>query len=71
MCGGDDHLAWKHPVSSETCRGGVVYRQRVQLFLLGIPLTHPFFFIEPPCPYRLSLGPIRILFLHVGASMGF
>ena len=21
MCGGDDHLAWKHPVSSETCRG--------------------------------------------------
>ncbi|KAL6334524.1 hypothetical protein AAG906_018016 [Vitis piasezkii] len=21
MCGGDDHLAWKHPVSSEVCRG--------------------------------------------------
>ncbi|RVW28703.1 hypothetical protein CK203_083305 [Vitis vinifera] len=21
MCGGDDHLAWKHPVSSEACRG--------------------------------------------------
>ena len=20
MCGGDDHLAWKRPVSSETCR---------------------------------------------------
>ena len=20
MCGVDDHLAWKHPVSSETCR---------------------------------------------------
>ncbi|WJZ82937.1 hypothetical protein VitviT2T_002658 [Vitis vinifera] len=20
MCGGDDHLAWKHPVSSEACR---------------------------------------------------
>ncbi|RVX09935.1 hypothetical protein CK203_013071 [Vitis vinifera] len=21
MCGGDDHLAWKHPASSEACRG--------------------------------------------------
>ncbi|KAL6323313.1 hypothetical protein AAG906_029320 [Vitis piasezkii] len=21
MCGGDNHLAWKHPVSSEACRG--------------------------------------------------
>ncbi|KAL6316663.1 hypothetical protein AAG906_019574 [Vitis piasezkii] len=21
MCGGDDHLAWKRPVSSEACRG--------------------------------------------------
>ncbi|KAL6340628.1 hypothetical protein AAG906_010536 [Vitis piasezkii] len=21
MCGGDDHLAWKHPVSLEACRG--------------------------------------------------
>ena len=20
ICGDDDHLAWKHPVSSETCR---------------------------------------------------
>ena len=21
MCGGDDHLAWKHPISLEACRG--------------------------------------------------
>ena len=40
MCGGDDHLAWKHLVSLETCRrlctiGGV------QSLLLGTPLKDP------------------------------
>ena len=33
------------------------------------PLTHPFYFIEPPSPCWLSLGLIRISFLHVGASV--
>ena len=31
-------------------------------------LPHPFYLIEPPQPYRF-LYPIRISFLHVGASM--
>ena len=35
------------------------------------PLKFIFFFLKPPWPYRLSLGPIRIPFLHVGASIGF
>ncbi|RVW31076.1 hypothetical protein CK203_093174 [Vitis vinifera] len=40
MCGGDDHLAWKHPVSLETCRGlrtieGLLYS--VVDFLLKLP----------------------------------
>ena len=33
------------------------------------PLTHPVIF-RAPYPYRLSLGPIMIPFLHVGAYVG-
>ena len=34
------------------------------------PLKSTHFFLESPYPYRLSLGPIRIPFLHVGAFVG-
>ncbi|RVX11295.1 hypothetical protein CK203_019608 [Vitis vinifera] len=33
MCGGDDHLAWKRPVSSEACR-------RLSIAARGIPFLH-------------------------------
>ena len=68
MCGGDDHLACKHPLSSEAFKGLHTvgrYNRFYQEFLSPILL-----FLEPPYPYRLCLGPIRIPFLHVGASMG-
>ncbi|RVX21709.1 hypothetical protein CK203_001150 [Vitis vinifera] len=53
MCGGDDHLAWKHPVSLEACRrlrtaGGTIASARD-------PLTHPSYLIEPPQPCSVSL----------------
>ena len=35
------------------------------------PFNLPILFIELPSLYRLSLDPIRILFLHVGVSVGF
>ena len=69
MCGGDEHLAWKHPISLEACKR-LHTVGRVWLLLLGIPLTYSFYFIEPPRPCRLSLVIIRISFLHVGASVG-
>ena len=34
------------------------------------PLKSTHFFLESPYPYRLSLWPIRIPFLHVGAFVG-
>ena len=43
MCGGDDHLAWKHSISLEVCRG-LHTDWRVQSLLLGFPLTHPLIF---------------------------
>ena len=47
MCGGDDHLAWKRLVSSETCRR-VVYRWRVQLLMLRTPFKRLILvFLEP------------------------
>ena len=35
------------------------------------PFNLPILFIELPSLYRLSLDPIRILFLHVDVSVGF
>ncbi|RVW60990.1 Retrovirus-related Pol polyprotein from transposon 17.6 [Vitis vinifera] len=38
MCGGDDHLAWKHPVSLEACRGLRTAGGRVYVTDLDSPL---------------------------------
>ncbi|KAL6325118.1 hypothetical protein AAG906_022685 [Vitis piasezkii] len=35
MCGGDDHLAWKCPISSEACRGLRTSRGSIDTFVLG------------------------------------
>ncbi|RVW91589.1 hypothetical protein CK203_024289 [Vitis vinifera] len=35
MCGGDDHLAWKRPVSSEACRGLHTAGGSIDTFDLG------------------------------------
>ena len=53
MCGGDDHLAWKHPVSSKVCRG---LRVPLEATIASTKdsLTHPFYLIEPPQPCRLA-----------------
>ncbi|KAL6334544.1 hypothetical protein AAG906_018883 [Vitis piasezkii] len=46
MCGGDDHLAWKCPVSSEACRGLhtaggylVLYALQDWFFILSVDLS--------------------------------
>ncbi|RVW32486.1 hypothetical protein CK203_081241 [Vitis vinifera] len=36
MCGGDDHLAWKHPVSSEVCRGLRIIGGSIDMSSLGL-----------------------------------
>ena len=51
MCGGDDHLAWKHPVTSKTCRrlrttGGSIAPARDPFKRLP---THVF--LEPPLTF--------------------
>ena len=64
MCGGDE---------VPRLFGGmekVTYYQRVQSLMLGILLTHPFCFIELSSHCRLSLSPIRIPLLHIGAFVG-
>ncbi|KAL6326004.1 hypothetical protein AAG906_038496 [Vitis piasezkii] len=40
MCGGDDHLAWKRPISSKACRGlrscgGIGFSFLVWIYHLG------------------------------------
>ena len=52
MCGGGDHLACKHPVSLEACKGCVPPKGTI--VSARDPLTHPFYLIEPPQPYRLT-----------------
>ena len=73
-CLGSAVWRWWPPCMEAHCLFGgvqrVAYRWRVWLLLLGI-LEPTLLFLEPPYPYRLSLGPIRIPFLHVGASVGF
>ncbi|RVW26199.1 hypothetical protein CK203_107674 [Vitis vinifera] len=58
MCGGDDHLAWKHPVSSETCRGlrtagGIGSLFLVLIYLCGSEQRRSTFRIRI---FTLSLG---------------
>ncbi|RVW76373.1 hypothetical protein CK203_049843 [Vitis vinifera] len=53
MCGGDDHLAWKHPISLEACRGCVPPEGTIAS--ARDPLTHPSYLIEPPQPCSVSL----------------
>ena len=52
MCGVDDHLAWKRPISSETCRrlcttGGYTCKIEKNIFLFIIVLyLYMYIFIE-------------------------
>ena len=67
MCGGDDHLTWKHPIFLETCRG--------LRTIGGYDRFYQGSFNPPILSYRAtstlqaSLDPIKISFLHVGASV--
>ena len=57
------------PLSIRRCAEGCVPLEGIIAFARD-PLTHLVIF-RATYPYRLSLGPIRIPFLHVGASVGF
>ena len=70
MCGGDDHLAWKRPVSSEACRG--------LRTVGGYDRFYQRYFKVHPYPFRATLPlqvepqilRLRLSPLHVGASEG-
>ena len=71
MCGGDDHLAWKHPISQEACRRLRTARGYDRL-CQGSFKVHPSSF---RATLTLQVEP-QILrsgfpFLHMGASEGF
>ena len=67
MCGGDYHLSWKHPVSLEVCRGlrtAIRYDRFCQE-----SFNPPILSYRATSTLKISLDPIRISFLHVGASV--
>ena len=67
MCGSDDHLAWKHPVSLEACKG-LRTIGGYDRFCQG-SLNPPILSYGVTSTLQASLGPIKISFLHVGASL--
>ena len=67
MCGGDNHLARKHPISLEVCRGLRTARG-YNRFCQG-SFNPPILFYRVISTLQVSLYPIRISFLHVGASV--
>ena len=67
MCGGDDHLAWKHPVSLEACRGLRTSRG-YDRFCQG-SFNPPILSYRATLTLQVNLGPIKISLLQVGASM--
>ena len=69
MCGGDDHLAWKHLVSLEACRG-LRTAGGYDRFCQG-SFNPPILSYRATLTLQVSLDPIKISFLHVGASVNF
>ena len=69
MCGGDDHFAWKHPISLEACRG-LRTAEGYDRFCQG-SFNPPILSYRATSTLQVSLDPIRISFLHVGASVDF
>ena len=65
MCGGDDHLAWKHPISLEACRGLCTtggYDRFYQGSFNPLILSY-----RATSTLQVSLDPIKISLLHVSA----
>ena len=67
MCGGDDHLTWKHPISLEACRGLCTTRG-YDRFYQG-SFNPPILSYRATSTLQVSLDPIKISLLHVGASV--
>ena len=70
MCEGDDHLARKHPVSLEACRG-LRTIGGYDRFCQGSFNPPIFYLIEPPQPYRLAqtqLGFHSYTWVHLWTS---
>ncbi|RVW35607.1 hypothetical protein CK203_108067 [Vitis vinifera] len=60
MCGGDDHLAWKHPVPLEACRG---LRTAGGAALVTIAIGYPFrslFLCFHICPEAFTLTDLDL-----------
>ena len=69
MCGGDDQLVWKHPVSLEASRGLRTigwYDRFCQGSFSPLILSY-----RATSTLQVSLDPIKISFLHMGASVDF
>ena len=69
MCGGDDHLTWKHPVFLEACRG-LCTTKWYDRFCQG-SFNPPISSYKATSTLQVSLDPIKISSLHVGASVDF
>ncbi|WJZ89509.1 hypothetical protein VitviT2T_008726 [Vitis vinifera] len=71
MCGGDDHLAWKRLVSSETCRGlridGGFWRSKPPSFFSFGVQSHGYFFVRRSEP-QFTLVRHSELFLQFWCS---
>ena len=67
MCGGDDHLAWKHPVSLEACRG-LRTIEGYDRFCQG-SFNPPILSYRATLTLQANLDPIKNSLLHVGASV--
>ena len=65
MCGGDDHLAWKHLVFLEACRG--LYTVGGYDYFCQGSFNLPILFYRATSTLQASLDPIKISFLHMGA----
>ncbi|RVW62414.1 hypothetical protein CK203_061926 [Vitis vinifera] len=80
MCGGDDHLAWKRPVSSEVCRGlrtaGGLSRRSYRLGFPPYTWVHLRAFrasvaavLDPIFPlFSLQIGPLFIVLIYLCGS---
>ena len=67
MCGVDDHLTWKHPISLEVCRG-LCIAGRYDRFCQG-SFNLPILSYRATSTLQASLNPIKISFLHMGVSV--
>ena len=65
MCGGDDHLAWKHFISLEACKG-LRTIEGYDRFCQG-SFNPPILSYRAVLALQVNLNPIKISSLHVGA----